>query len=70
VIVCLQVFGFPVPHLSQDLEQKTLKRFLAELLQMTTCTGVTESTLQEFAGPPDDKTGFSGIFNICLKSTR
>jgi hypothetical protein len=26
--------------------------------------------LQEFAGPPDDKTGFSGIFNICLKSTR
>ncbi|XP_070198343.1 uncharacterized protein [Littorina saxatilis] len=56
LIAHVKVSGFPVPHLAQNLEKKRLKSFLADLLQMTDCTGVTEPTLQEFAGPPDDKT--------------
>ena len=42
----------PAPHLTTDLEKKRLNEFLKELQKMFVCIGVTESSLQEHAGPP------------------
>ena len=48
----------PAPHLTTDLEKKRLNAFLKELQQMFVCIGVTESSLQEHAGPPDGKSRY------------
>ena len=40
------------PHLTTNLEMKRLDAFLQELQQMFVCIGITDSSLQEHAGPP------------------
>ncbi|XP_025099143.1 uncharacterized protein LOC112566929 [Pomacea canaliculata] len=54
----VKVLGVPAPRLTTDLESKRLSTFLQELQVMSICTGVTESSLQEYAALPDGQTQF------------
>ncbi|KAK7089540.1 uncharacterized protein [Littorina saxatilis] len=45
-------------HLQADLETKKLGSFLRELQAQAMCPGITNPSLQQFAGHPDGKTGY------------
>ena len=54
----MQVIGIPAPHLTTDIESKKLSHLLTELAKLHVCPAVADPTVQEQAGPPDEKKAF------------